>query len=116
MDSLTLCLDIVDELGVDVIPYIVLLVVPILGCMSDQTASVRLMATSCFATLIRLMPLEVYHTHMHIHSTVICCLIKWGLINENFYDLNFIAFFIWVRLWLKLLAQGFNSLTSLKGI
>ncbi|KAK2155101.1 hypothetical protein LSH36_249g03073 [Paralvinella palmiformis] len=58
VQSLTFCLDIIDQLGVDVIPYMVLLVVPILGCMSDQTSAVRLMATNCFATLIRLMPLE----------------------------------------------------------
>eukprot|EP00058_Branchiostoma_floridae_P013864 XP_002599352.1 hypothetical protein BRAFLDRAFT_64295 [Branchiostoma floridae] len=40
------------------IPYIVLLVVPVLGRMSDQTECVRLLATQCFATLVRLMPLE----------------------------------------------------------
>ena len=43
----------------DVIPYIVLLIVPVLGRMSDQNADVRTMATHCFATLIRLLPLEV---------------------------------------------------------
>ena len=48
-----------EELGVCIVPYIVLLVVPVLGRMSDQDQAVRLMATQCFATLIRLMPLEV---------------------------------------------------------
>ena len=43
----------------DVVPYVVLLVVPVLGRMSDQCEDVRLMATYCFATLIRFMPLEV---------------------------------------------------------
>ena len=43
----------------DVIPYIVLLMVPVLGRMTDQNYDVRTMATHCFATLIRLMPLEV---------------------------------------------------------
>ncbi|KAL8187148.1 UNVERIFIED_CONTAM: btaf1 RNA polymerase II, B-TFIID transcription factor-associated, 170kDa [Gekko kuhli] len=47
-----------EQLDVGIIPYIVLLVVPVLGRMSDQTDSVRFMATQCFATLIRLMPLE----------------------------------------------------------
>ena len=42
-----------------IVPYIVLLVVPLLGRMSDQVDSIRLTATQCFATLIRLMPLEV---------------------------------------------------------
>lgn len=50
-----------EQLDVGIIPYIVLLVVPVLGRMSDQTDSVRFMATQCFATLIRLMPLEVSH-------------------------------------------------------
>jgi len=46
-------------MGMDLIPFIVLLVVPILGRMSDQNDAVRQMATHCFASLIRLMPLEV---------------------------------------------------------
>ncbi|OCT71624.1 TATA-binding protein-associated factor 172 [Xenopus laevis] len=49
---------IMEQLDVGIVPYIVLLVVPVLGRMSDQTDSVRFMATQCFATLIRLMPLE----------------------------------------------------------
>ncbi|KAH0623625.1 hypothetical protein JD844_006574, partial [Phrynosoma platyrhinos] len=49
---------VMEQLDVGIIPYIVLLVVPVLGRMSDQTDSVRFMATQCFATLIRLMPLE----------------------------------------------------------
>lgn len=50
---------VMEQLDVGIVPYIVLLVVPVLGRMSDQTNSVRFMATQCFATLIRLMPLEV---------------------------------------------------------
>ncbi|KAF8793895.1 TATA-binding protein-associated factor 172 like protein [Argiope bruennichi] len=49
---------IIDELGLDIVPYIVLLIVPMLGRMSDQNEQVRLMATHCFASLIKLMPLE----------------------------------------------------------
>jgi hypothetical protein len=52
-------LGVIEVMGMDLLPYIVLLVVPILGRMSDQNEAVRLMATHCFATLIRLMPLEV---------------------------------------------------------
>jgi len=51
--------NILEQLGLLIIPYIVLLIVPVLGRMSDQNQAVRLMATNCFATLIRLMPLEV---------------------------------------------------------
>ncbi|KAH9489880.1 btaf1 RNA polymerase II, B-TFIID transcription factor-associated, 170kDa [Bulinus truncatus] len=50
--------NILESLGIDSLPYIVLFVIPILGRMSDQILSVRLMATHCFATLVRLMPLE----------------------------------------------------------
>ena len=60
---LSLCLDpapdLLDQLGVDIVPYLVLLVVPVMGRMSDQDAAVRLTATHSFATLIRLIPLEV---------------------------------------------------------
>lgn len=50
---------VMEQLDVDIVPYIVLLVVPVLGRMSDPTDSIRFMATQCFATLIRLLPLEV---------------------------------------------------------
>uniref|UniRef100_A0A8C4N9N3 BTAF1 RNA polymerase II, B-TFIID transcription factor-associated n=1 Tax=Eptatretus burgeri TaxID=7764 RepID=A0A8C4N9N3_EPTBU len=50
---------VMEQLEIELVPYLLLLVVPVLGRMSDQTESVRLMATHCFATLIRLMPLEV---------------------------------------------------------
>lgn len=49
---------IIDQLGFELVPYIVLLVVPVMGSMSDPNQFVRLMATSCFATLVRLMPLD----------------------------------------------------------
>ena len=51
--------DVIEALSLDVLPFIVLLIVPVLGRMSDQDHSVRLMATHCFATLIKLLPLEV---------------------------------------------------------
>lgn len=49
---------IVDGLQFDIVPYVVLLIVPLLGRMSDQNESVRLMATHSFATLVQLMPLD----------------------------------------------------------
>jgi TATA-binding protein-associated factor len=48
----------VEQMGMSIIPFIVLLVIPVLGRMSDTNQSVRLVATQSFATLIRLMPLE----------------------------------------------------------
>lgn len=50
---------VMEQLDVEIVPYIVLLVVPVLGRMSDPSDSIRFMATQCFATLIRLLPLEV---------------------------------------------------------
>jgi TATA-binding protein-associated factor len=47
-----------EGLGLAVVPYIVLLVVPVLGAMSDHEPQVRLLATSTFAALVRLMPLD----------------------------------------------------------
>lgn len=66
---------VMEQLDVDIVPYIVLLVVPVLGRMSDPSDSVRFMATQCFATLIRLLPLEVgevllfkYFTYLIINT------------------------------------------------
>lgn len=49
---------IVTKLQFKIVPYVVLLIVPILGRMSDQNRAVRLISTNCFATLIQLMPLD----------------------------------------------------------
>lgn len=48
----------VEKLQIKMVPYVVLLVVPLLGCMSDTDEPVRLLSTHCFATLIQLMPLD----------------------------------------------------------
>ncbi|KAB0793551.1 hypothetical protein PPYR_13171 [Photinus pyralis] len=49
---------IVETLQFNIVPYVVLLVVPLLGRMSDQNQCVRLMGTHSFATLVQLMPLD----------------------------------------------------------
>lgn len=49
---------IVNILQFRIVPYVVLLIVPLLGRMSDQDQAVRLISTNCFATLIQLMPLD----------------------------------------------------------
>ena len=41
-----------------ILPYVVFLIVPILGRMSDSDNDVRLIATTTFATLVKLVPLE----------------------------------------------------------
>ncbi|KAI4252484.1 MAG: hypothetical protein LQ352_004264 [Teloschistes flavicans] len=41
-----------------ILPYVIFLIVPILGRMSDSDNDVRLIATTTFATLVKLVPLE----------------------------------------------------------
>lgn len=48
----------IEALEIKIVPYIVLLIVPMLGRMSDQCESIRLLATHCFAQLVQLMPLD----------------------------------------------------------
>ena len=50
---------IIDQLGLAIVPFTSLLILPVLGRMSDHNNCVRLMATNCFASLVRLMPLDV---------------------------------------------------------
>eukprot|EP01122_Echinamoeba_exundans_P015071 TRINITY_DN7005_c0_g1_i1.p1 TRINITY_DN7005_c0_g1~~TRINITY_DN7005_c0_g1_i1.p1 ORF type:complete len:1810 (-),score=400.65 TRINITY_DN7005_c0_g1_i1:40-5469(-) len=50
--------EIVDALSIDILPFIIFLIIPILGRMSDQDDSVRRTVTFCFATLVKLLPLE----------------------------------------------------------
>lgn len=49
---------VVESLGVQVIPYAVLFMVPLLGRMSDQNQAVRLICSATFATLVQLLPLD----------------------------------------------------------
>ncbi|XP_026282175.1 TATA-binding protein-associated factor 172 [Frankliniella occidentalis] len=49
---------VIEKLQTNIIPFVVILIVPLLGRMSDQDQSVRLCATHSFATLIQLMPLD----------------------------------------------------------
>ncbi|KAM0754707.1 hypothetical protein T439DRAFT_368083, partial [Meredithblackwellia eburnea MCA 4105] len=56
--AMEVVMHIVDLLDVKVLPYIIFLVVPVLGRMSDSDDDVRLVATNTFASLIKLVPLE----------------------------------------------------------
>ena len=69
-----------ESVNMDLLCYVVLLIMPVLGCMSDQDRAVRLMAAQCFASLVTFMPLEVrymYHTfgnvHVHVANPVLVC-------------------------------------------
>ncbi|PHH63965.1 hypothetical protein CDD81_5184 [Ophiocordyceps australis] len=45
-------------MGDAILPYVIFLIVPVLGRMSDSDNDVRLIATTSFATLVKLVPLE----------------------------------------------------------
>ena len=47
-----------DRLKLGILPYLVILVIPLLGRLSDFDADIRQLASRTFAHLIRLMPLE----------------------------------------------------------
>ncbi|KAF2837780.1 putative TBP associated factor [Patellaria atrata CBS 101060] len=42
----------------NILPYVIFLIVPVLGRMSDSDTEIRLIATTTFATLVKLVPLE----------------------------------------------------------
>ena len=48
----------VQQLDLKILPYVIFLIVPILGRMSDSDEKVRLMATNTFASLVKMVPLE----------------------------------------------------------
>ncbi len=48
----------ISVMGDDILPYVIFLIVPVLGRMSDSDNDVRLIATTTFATLVKLVPLE----------------------------------------------------------
>ncbi|KAK4051936.1 TATA-binding protein-associated factor mot1 [Microbotryomycetes sp. JL201] len=56
--AIELASHLVELLDVKILPYVIFLVVPILGRMSDPDDDVRLVATNTFAKLIKLVPLE----------------------------------------------------------
>lgn len=45
-------------MGDAILPYVVFLIVPVLGRMSDSDTEIRLISTTSFATLVKLVPLE----------------------------------------------------------
>lgn len=48
----------IQVMGDLILPYVIFLIVPVMGRMSDSNDDVRLLATTSFATLVKLVPLE----------------------------------------------------------
>lgn len=51
--------DIVQKLDIKALPYVIFLIVPVLGRMSDSDDDIRSVATNTFASLVKMVPLEV---------------------------------------------------------
>lgn len=49
---------VVQEMDTDILPYVVFLIVPVLGRMSDSIEDIRMLSTTTFAQIIKLVPLE----------------------------------------------------------
>lgn len=49
---------IVNKLQFQTVPYVLLLIIPLLGRMSDPDKTVRLISSQCFALMIQLIPLD----------------------------------------------------------
>lgn len=65
--------DIVNRLDIKALPYIIFMVVPVLGRMSDSNDEIRATASNTFAALVKMIPLEVSTTFSSshvIHRTV----------------------------------------------
>ncbi|EXJ92454.1 hypothetical protein A1O3_01005 [Capronia epimyces CBS 606.96] len=57
--GITECLyHLITVMGDRILPYVIFLIVPVLGRMSDANHDIRLLATTSFATLVKLVPLE----------------------------------------------------------
>ena len=47
------------KLDIKALPYVIFMVVPVLGRMSDSNDDIRSTATNTFASLVKMVPLEV---------------------------------------------------------
>lgn len=47
-----------NTLGASILPFVIFLIIPVLGRMSDADNDVRILATTTFASIIKLVPLE----------------------------------------------------------
>ena len=50
--------DIVQKLDIKALPYVIFMIVPVLGRMSDSDDDIRSTATNTFASLVKMVPLE----------------------------------------------------------
>ena len=68
----------VQQLGTGLVPYLLLLVVPLMGRMSDPDPAVRQLATATFAPVVALLPLAqvispCLHAFLASIELHVCC-------------------------------------------
>lgn len=59
------------KLDIKALPYVIFMIVPVLGRMSDSDDDIRSTATNTFASLVKMVPLEVSALHslqLHLFS------------------------------------------------
>lgn len=56
---IAILVDVVQKLDLKALPYVIFMVVPVLGRMSDPDDAIRSTATNTFASLVKMVPLEV---------------------------------------------------------
>lgn len=74
---------IINKLQFDIVPYVVLLIVPLLGRMSDPDEQVRLVSTQSFATLIQLMPLDGITPLTKVSWDLIYYIVSYALLSQS---------------------------------
>lgn len=57
MGALVALRHLISALGLRLVPYVLLLVVPLIGRMSDPCPLARSLASACFASVVALVPL-----------------------------------------------------------
>lgn len=62
----------VQVLGQGMVPYLHLLVVPMMSCMGDQEANLRLAAAASFGRIVALLPLTQASIIQYIPSSRLC--------------------------------------------
>ena len=63
----------VQGLGTALVPYLLLLVVPLMGRMSDPDANVRQLASAAFAPAVALLPLaQVRNCFSNFSRSIVC--------------------------------------------
>jgi TATA-binding protein-associated factor len=71
--------DVVQKLDIKALPYVVFFVVHVLGRMSDPDDDIRFLATNTFASLVKMVPLEVSNASIPVMNGTHANILQAGL-------------------------------------